>query len=942
MLLRRGPSDISLPSEASKKLLSMFMQRKLISGFELHVGRVVRSFQHGSSEPAVPALFYAMLLLGCHFISDPELKFWENMFYERTKREIEANVARAYTNDRMKYNPLYHLQAMVMLGQWFYLKNRLLEGYVYVTRAMQFAIALGLHELDTRTYGHYVAMGQKPSCGVAERWSPRDPIELGEAINLWWSCFEREYGGIVLNGLPPSISLDQVKTVWPVALSDFEDMGESELPNDNHSVSSIFDPEHYHIIADVSQDTANCIVAKGTILTYSAGKLDTERMSGSEVTDEWWARFEECDRGIVSFTESVRKAYFGRDIEEVAMVALAHTAVDCATIQLHGPLADYELGIGAQGDSRGLLADNSLGGYSYMRCIEACRSIALATAYIEGIDTGYMQMFFGISWSCAAGVLAKHIPRLRQSGCTEQAQEMEQQLRLLAKSMKRLLATYPVLEQEPKHFSPGTPPAAASSAGAVLPHPEPILPSIHSRFSFKPQPNTGWSGVGGSEPSTEIIRRLLDIFIQRHVQCCFELELNKVMRSLEPGAAEPIIPALYNAMLLVACHFTQDPELRAWEGAFLERTKWEIEANITRAHGGRTHNYNSLHHLVAMSLFGFYFYLKGRLLEGYVYTGQATRFAVALGMHQLHSRIFRERSASSNTIGQSLVEPWYPASQGELAEAINVWWKCCGLDMGGSALNGLPTSISPEEITTVWPRLLSEYEPGQIIPDDNHSVESLFDPQLSHIVTDSSQDNVQCLLAKACILMISSAKLATERISGAEISDEWWMRFEQVDRCVNRFMETMPPVYLGRNNEELSHLIIAHSGIYCAQVQLHSTLAEYEVAQAAQDSYQDFLGGVSYTRCTEACRATALAAAVVSHLDMSNMLLFIGIAWVSVSEVLIRDIPRLRRGGKFAQAREKEHQLAIIEKCMERGATTYPVFSLQLNQIQLLKGRQPS
>ncbi|CAE6412267.1 unnamed protein product [Rhizoctonia solani] len=492
----------------------------------------------------------------------------------------------------------------------------------------------------------------------------------------------------------------------------------------------------------------------------------------------------------------------------------------------------------------------------------------------------------------------------------------------------------------PVSQGPGTPLTVSSSIGVALSHPNPSLKPVPSLFPPKPQSGEEiiTSTPGLQEPSEEIVRRLLDIFVQRHVQCCFELDLNRIMRNLQHGAAEPIIPALYNAMLLVACHFTQDPEAKVWESVLLERTKWETESNITRAHRGRAHNYNSLHHLVAMSLLGLYYYFKGRLLEGYVYTSQATRFAMTLGLHKLNSRIFREKSSSITA--QMLVEPWQPVDQRELAEAINVWWKCCGLDMAGSALNGLSASISPEEITTVWPRLLSDYESGQTIPDDNYSVESLFNSELYHIVTDSSQDNVKCLLAKACILMISSARLGIECNL---VSDEWWMRFEQVDRSVNRFMETMPPVYLGRNNEELAYLIIAHSGIYCAQVQLHSPLAECEVAQAVQSSHQeiDFLSGVSYTRCTEACRAAALAAALVSHIDMSNMLLFIGIAWISVSEVLIRDIPRLKQVGKLAQAREKEHQLAIFEKCMERGATTYPIFSLQLKQIQLLKGQQP-
>ncbi|KEP50714.1 fungal specific transcription factor domain protein [Rhizoctonia solani 123E] len=452
MLMPRGPSNLSLPGEASRKMLNMFMQRKLASGFELHIGRVLRSFQHGSSESAVPALYYAMLLLGCHFISEPELKFWESMFFERTKLEIETNIARAHSNDTSKYNPLHHLQAMVMLGQWFYFKCRLLEGYVYMTRAMQFAVALGLHELDSRIYGHYVVTNWKLPRRGAGRWSPRDPVELGEAINLWWACLVRDFIGTVLNGLPPSISLEEIKTVWPVSLSDFEDWSGSELSNDNHSIASLFDPEHFHIVTDISKDTANSIVAKGGILICCAGKLDTERISGSDGTDEWWARFEECDRAIQSFSQSARKAYAGRNMEDIVNIALSHTAVDCAIIQLYGPLADYELDIGAQGDPSGLLTDSSLGGYNYTRCIEACRSMVLATAYIEGVDTSHMQMFIGILWSCTARVLAKQVPKLRQNGCMEQAKEMEQHLRRMVKNVERLVLVYPVLSLQAEHL----------------------------------------------------------------------------------------------------------------------------------------------------------------------------------------------------------------------------------------------------------------------------------------------------------------------------------------------------------------------------------------------------------------------------------------------------------------------------------------------------------
>ncbi|CAE6462863.1 unnamed protein product [Rhizoctonia solani] len=445
MVSHQGTSAMGLPGGALRRLLSIFMQRKHQIGFELHIGRTVDSFQLGSYEPAVPALYYAMLLLGCHFSTESELKVWEGMFYERTKLEIETNITQAHLNNRSKYNPLHHLQAMVILGQWYYFKSRLLEGHVYITRATRFAVALGLHELDSRIYGRYVDIRQEPSSGGMKRWMPKDPIELGEAINLWWACFIRDFSGTIVNGLPPSILLEEIKTVWPVSLTDFEDRSGSELLNDNHSVGSFLDPKHLDAIADVSQDTVHCLSAKSVMLTHCAGMLDTERLSNSEVTNEWLARFELCDRATKSFTESVRKAYTGRDSEEVAMIALAQTAVDCATIQLHAPLAEYELDIGAQGGSQGLLTDSSLGGYSHMRCMEACRSTALAATYVEGIDASYMHMFFGVSWSCAAGVLAKQIPRLRQGGYTEQIQEMEKQIIIMAKSMDKLLLAFPVL-----------------------------------------------------------------------------------------------------------------------------------------------------------------------------------------------------------------------------------------------------------------------------------------------------------------------------------------------------------------------------------------------------------------------------------------------------------------------------------------------------------------
>ena len=43
----------------------------------------------------------------------------------------------------------------------------------------------------------------------------------------------------------------------------------------------------------------------------------------------------------------------------------------------------------------------------------------------------------------------------------------------------------------------------------------------------------------------------LETFILRQAQCGFELHMDRVIANLRPGAPEPVIPALLNAMLLM-------------------------------------------------------------------------------------------------------------------------------------------------------------------------------------------------------------------------------------------------------------------------------------------------------------------------------------------------------------------------------------------------------
>lgn len=72
-----------------------------------------------------------------------------------------------------------------MFGLYYYFKGRLLEGHVHTAHATRLAVALGLHKLDSRIFRPEPGSTPKQPFEI-RRWHPRDPVELGEAINLWW------------------------------------------------------------------------------------------------------------------------------------------------------------------------------------------------------------------------------------------------------------------------------------------------------------------------------------------------------------------------------------------------------------------------------------------------------------------------------------------------------------------------------------------------------------------------------------------------------------------------------------------------------------------------------------------------------------------------------------------------------------------------------------
>ncbi|KAJ1306228.1 hypothetical protein OPQ81_010934 [Rhizoctonia solani] len=437
---RLASEGLDIPPNTLKNMLAIFVHRRGLSGYKLHMGRVLNNLIT-SSKPVL-ALLYAMLLTACHFAQDVELKSWESALLERTNSEIETNIVPAHQYGRGEYNCLYHLQAMLILSQYYYFKSRMLEGHVQTNNTTRFAVGMGIHQLNSRRIDDYKSKPSGKSGLQRERWQPRDSIELGEAINLLWGCVARDLVGGIVNGLPPYLSLEEITTVWPLPLTTFVE--NLDLPKDHYSVKELLDPDFSDVLADVSRDNAACLLIKVLVLIHYAGQLDTERFSKQELSHEWWARFNRYDRAIQRVAETLPPFGAGRDPEEFSHLVLAHTTIDCATLQLHGMLADHELKLEEVSNK----SNRSLGGYSYARCVAACRKIASVTAYIEGIDLSYMHMFIAVTWICAGNALAKYISILRENNCNEEVHSMEQDMLVIDRNMELFLNTYPIFNAQ--------------------------------------------------------------------------------------------------------------------------------------------------------------------------------------------------------------------------------------------------------------------------------------------------------------------------------------------------------------------------------------------------------------------------------------------------------------------------------------------------------------
>lgn len=132
-------------------------------------------------------------------------------------------------------------------------------------------------------------------------------------------------------------------------------------------------------------------------------------------------------------------------------------------------------------------------------------------------------------------------------------------------------------------------------------------------------------------------------------------------------------PALLQAINLMGCYFSRDPQLRRMETDLLKQSLHEISVSL-----------RDCRHLCdvvqASSLLALYCYFNGRFVEGYRHAFVAARLAVALNLHQI-----------------PYPDPEYLQNYGAYYDRIAAFWQVYMVDRAWSGVHGILAALSEDE-----------------------------------------------------------------------------------------------------------------------------------------------------------------------------------------------------------------------------------------------------
>ncbi|KDQ07181.1 hypothetical protein BOTBODRAFT_615635 [Botryobasidium botryosum FD-172 SS1] len=424
-----------VPVNLTDLLITNFLQNRWQHVLEFNTTKFLDARRLPPSHPnsVHPALLDAMCLLGCMY-SPPAFQKFEPLFLHRLRYHLATSLANV---DRL----FDFLMASALTGCFYYMKARIIEAHHCMSTAIRFAMACGLHRIDT-----YDLCSSHLSPILAP---PESLIDLGDRIYMFWGLFCLDRAGSLITGFPAAFPDDKlITTMWPCPLDQYATVGNplplslgpnpSPIPLSGQGeacgipYSTVSDLHRYSSPdgsdRSLSGECVHAFRAKSFAMLYRAAALATRAKSKGELA-RIAGDISVAEHAIQSLSEDIAsyrgrtQLYTGHQGHDATLI-LATTATYAAYIQL--------LNIYVDGDSS-----------VYQHRLEIARASMAIVNEASAADRGYLHILLGLTWTPVYEVLALELKRLLSSNQEESAKVVSAELDTMLDAFRVLAKAFP-------------------------------------------------------------------------------------------------------------------------------------------------------------------------------------------------------------------------------------------------------------------------------------------------------------------------------------------------------------------------------------------------------------------------------------------------------------------------------------------------------------------
>ncbi|TDL15044.1 hypothetical protein BD410DRAFT_796735 [Rickenella mellea] len=266
-----------LPDPVKTLLVNIVVFNSGQVGFAMNKERFLASLAFPQDHPNYPssALLQSMYLWGLRILNCEQFVNLERKAVEKATLFVADAL-----HSRDPKTRFQALQAEILIAQYFFCRGRALEGRYHTGAASSLAVSSGLHFIRAPILP---AAGVSDLVGNANAFEfppPRDAIEEGERINVFWVTYNVDRCWSVATGCPATLSSptsprSQILTPWPADYDDYARMDVENLPFNRTILDYIFRRTGPNI-NQPDEFSLPSLRVKAPIPSYSAPLLSSE------------------------------------------------------------------------------------------------------------------------------------------------------------------------------------------------------------------------------------------------------------------------------------------------------------------------------------------------------------------------------------------------------------------------------------------------------------------------------------------------------------------------------------------------------------------------------------------------------------------------------------------------------------------------------------------